>query len=60
MGNFPLLEIRNKEVEISFLDPKKVANQESLWKVSMLVLPLILLAILGFILFRYRTNKFGQ
>ncbi len=60
MGNFPLLEIRNKEVEISFLDPKKVANQESLWKASMLVLPLIILAILGFILFRYRINKFGQ
>jgi len=60
MGNSPLLEIRNKEVEISFLDPKKVANQESLWKASMLVLPLILLAFLGFILFRYRTKKFGQ
>ena len=38
MGNSQLLEIRNKEVEISFLDPKKVANQESLWKASMLVL----------------------
>jgi uncharacterized membrane protein len=60
MGNSSLLEIRNKEVGISFLDPKKVANQESLWKASMLVLPPILLAILGFILFRYRTNKFGQ
>ena len=60
MGNHSLLEIRNKEVEISFLDPKKVVNQENLWKASMLVLPPILIAFLGFILFRYRTNKFGQ
>lgn len=60
MGNHSLLEIRNKKVEISFLDPKKVANQENLWKASMLVLPPILIAFLGFILFRYRTNKFGQ
>ena len=60
MGNSQLLEIRNKEVEISFLDPKKVANQERLWKASMLISPLILLAFLGFFLFKYRTNKFGQ
>ena len=60
MGNSQLLEIRNKEVEISFLDPKKVANQESLWKASMLISPIILLAFLGFVLFKYRTNKFGQ
>jgi gliding-associated putative ABC transporter substrate-binding component GldG len=58
MDNSFLLEIRNKEVEISFLDPKKVANQKNLWKASMLVLPPILLVVLGFILFRYRTNKF--
>ncbi len=44
-----LINIRSKEIAIAFLDQQKIADQKTKWQVINIAIPLVLLAIFGFV-----------
>lgn len=53
-----LMELRNKKIKIAFLDKEKVFKNRVFWQVINVGLPLILLAIFGFIFTFYRKKRY--
>ncbi|MGZ0016609.1 gliding motility-associated ABC transporter substrate-binding protein GldG [Yeosuana sp. AK3] len=51
-----LINIRSKEIDVAFLDQQKISSQKTSWQVFNILLPLGLLAVLGF-LFNYIRKK---
>lgn len=54
-----LINIRTKEVKVSFLDPQKIAAQKTKWQLINIALPLLLLAIFGFAFNYIRRKKYS-
>ncbi len=55
-----LINIRSKEIAISFLDDQKVANEKTKWQLINIAVPLLLLAIFGFIFNYFRKIKYAK
>ena len=53
-----LINIRSKEIAIAFLDERKVASQKTKWQVINILLPLVLLALFGFVFNYIRKKKY--
>jgi len=53
-----LINIRTKEISIAFLDPQKVIQERTKWQVLNLLLPIVLLAIFGFLFSFLRKRKY--
>lgn len=55
-----LIEIRSKEVKISFLNVEKVVASKTLWQVINILVPLFILAIFGFLFSFIRKKKYRK
>lgn len=55
-----LINIRSKEIAIAFLDYKKIASEKTKWQLINILLPLILLAVFGFIFNYIRRKKYAK
>ncbi len=53
-----LINIRTKEINISFLDSEKTEKERTRWQLINIVLPLILLAIFGYLFNYFRKRKY--
>jgi len=53
-----LIHIRTKEVALQFLDPQKIENEKTKWQIVNIALPLIVLAIFGFVFSYVRKRKY--
>ena len=55
-----LINIRSKEIEVSFLDYKKVGVEKTKWQLINILLPLVLLGVFGFAFNFYRKKKYAK
>ena len=55
-----LINIRTKKIAIPFLDSQKTEEKRGLWQLVNLLLPLVILAIFGFIYNYYRKRKYSR
>ncbi|MFD0962583.1 gliding motility-associated ABC transporter substrate-binding protein GldG [Pseudofulvibacter geojedonensis] len=53
-----LLKVRNKEVKIPQLDVERIASEKRKWQIINMVIPLILLAVFGFVYNYIRKKKY--
>ncbi|GAA3512559.1 hypothetical protein GCM10022393_27920 [Aquimarina addita] len=53
-----LVEVRGKEIQVAFLDIKKVVDNKVFWQVINMIVPLILLGIFGFLFLFFRRRKY--
>jgi len=54
-----IINLRNKSLKINLLDKKKAFEERSFWQLFNIVLPLVLLAIFGFIFNYLRKRKYA-
>ncbi len=53
-----LINIRSKEMAVAFLDQQKIAAQKTKWQLINILLPLVLLALFGFVFNYLRKKKY--
>ncbi|MBR9845850.1 MAG: gliding motility-associated ABC transporter substrate-binding protein GldG, partial [Algicola sp.] len=54
-----LINIRTKEVALQFLDPQKIETERTKWQLINILLPLVFLALFGFLFNYYRRRKYS-
>lgn len=54
-----LLDVRTKEINIAFLDAQKTAQNKTQWQLISIVLPLLILALFGFVFNYIRRKKYA-
>lgn len=54
-----LLELRNKKIQLQFLDKEKAFSERTFWQIVNVVLPLVVLLIFGLIFTYIRKKKFS-
>lgn len=55
-----LIEIRSKEIHISFLNVEKVVENKTLWQVINILIPLLILMVFGFLFSFIRKKKYQK
>ena len=55
-----LINIRSKEIAVAFLNQQKITNQKNKWRLTNILLPLVLLALFGFIFNFIRKKRYGS
>ena len=55
-----LLQLRSREVKLRLLDKKRIATQQTKWKLTNVGLPLLLIMIAGLIQFYIRKKKYSK
>ncbi len=55
-----LINIRNKDIALSFLDASKTAKTINKWQALCLGLPLLLLLVLGFLFYSLRKRRYAR
>jgi ABC-2 type transport system permease protein len=55
-----LIEIRSKEIKVSFLNVEKVVASKTLWQVINILIPLLILVIFGFLFSFIRKKKYRK
>ncbi len=58
LDNDGLINIRSKEIAIAFMDQQKIADQKTKWQVINIAIPLVILAIFGFLFNFVRRKKY--
>ncbi|WP_033957967.1 gliding motility-associated ABC transporter substrate-binding protein GldG [Psychroserpens jangbogonensis] len=53
-----LIDIRTKDVALQFLDPQKIEKEKTKWQIVNIALPLVLLALFGFVFSYLRKRKY--
>ncbi len=53
-----LINIRSKEIAIAFLDQQKIADQKTKWQLINIAIPLVILALFGFVFNYIRRKKY--
>lgn len=53
-----LIDIRSKDINIAYLNPEAIDAEKTRWQIMNIALPLIILAIFGFIFVYLRKRKF--
>lgn len=54
-----LINIRSKEIAVAFLDQEKIVAQKTKWQLINILLPLLLLAVFGFVFNYLRKKKYA-
>ncbi|KAB1068668.1 gliding motility-associated ABC transporter substrate-binding protein GldG [Tamlana haliotis] len=54
-----LINIRSKEIAVSFLDQQKIAEEKTKWQIINILLPLVLLGLFGFVFNYIRKKKYA-
>ncbi|MBJ2172645.1 gliding motility-associated ABC transporter substrate-binding protein GldG [Aureibaculum sp. A20] len=54
-----LLELRNKKIQLQFLDKEKAYTERTFWQMINVILPLVILAIFGFVFTFLRKRRFS-
>ncbi len=54
-----LINIRSKEIAIPFLDSQKISTEKTKWQIVNILLPLVFLALFGFVFNFYRKKKYA-
>jgi gliding-associated putative ABC transporter substrate-binding component GldG len=54
-----LMNVRNKEVKIPFLDVERIADEKQKWQLINIVFPLFLLGVFGFLFNYFRKRKYS-
>lgn len=54
-----LLDLRNKKVQLQFLDKEKAYSERTFWQLINVVLPLVILLLFGFIFTYLRKRKYS-
>ncbi|MEP1489492.1 MAG: gliding motility-associated ABC transporter substrate-binding protein GldG [Algibacter sp.] len=54
-----LINIRSKEIVVAFLDQEKISAQKTKWQLINILLPLLFLAVFGFIFNSLRKKKYA-
>ncbi|NQY29518.1 MAG: gliding motility-associated ABC transporter substrate-binding protein GldG [Flavobacteriaceae bacterium] len=54
-----LMNVRNKEVKIPFLDVERISNEKQKWQLINIILPLLLLVVFGFLFNYFRKRKYS-
>ncbi len=54
-----LINLRSKTVEIAFLDQEKIGDSKSFWQVINVILPLLILAVFGWLFNYLRRKQYG-
>ncbi|MBC3847773.1 gliding motility-associated ABC transporter substrate-binding protein GldG [Winogradskyella echinorum] len=54
-----LINIRAKEINIAFLDADKIKDNKGKWQLINIVLPLVILALFGFVFNYFRKKKYA-
>ena len=60
MNDHELLKIRNKSISIPIFDLESVSQKSNRWRITLLILPLLLLAGIGTIFYRHRKSRYSQ
>ena len=60
MNDYDLLKIRNKSITLPIFDLESVSQKSNRWRITLLILPLILLGGIGTIFSRFRKSRYGQ
>ncbi|WP_282136236.1 gliding motility-associated ABC transporter substrate-binding protein GldG [Seonamhaeicola maritimus] len=55
-----LINIRSKEIAVAFLDQEKIASEKTKWQLVNIALPLVLLALFGFVFNFIRKKKYAS
>ena len=55
-----LINIRSKEIEVTFLNQEKIAEEKTGWQLLNIAFPIALLAIFGFIFNYVRQKKYAS
>ena len=55
-----VIEARGKEVKLRLLDSLRAKREQTKWQVINIVLPLVFLAIFGFVFFTLRKRKYAR
>ncbi|WP_432410987.1 gliding motility-associated ABC transporter substrate-binding protein GldG [Rasiella sp. SM2506] len=55
-----LINIRTKKIAVPFLDPQKTGTDRTQWQVINILLPLVLLALFGFLYSYFRKRKYTR
>ena len=55
-----LIDIRTKDVALQFLDPQKIEKEKTKWQIVNIALPLVLLALFGFVFSYIRKRKYTK
>ncbi|MGY0392214.1 gliding motility-associated ABC transporter substrate-binding protein GldG [Bizionia sp. KMM 8389] len=55
-----LINIRSKDISLAFLDYKKVAAEKTTWQIINIALPLVFLAVFGFLFNFFRKRKYAK
>ena len=54
-----LINLRAKEISVSFLDSENIKGNKVKWQLINIVLPLVLLCVFGFVYNYYRRKKYS-
>jgi len=54
-----LMNVRNKEVKIPFLDVERIADERQKWQLINILLPLLLLSVFGILFTYFRKKKYS-
>ncbi|QCX39161.1 gliding motility-associated ABC transporter substrate-binding protein GldG [Aureibaculum algae] len=54
-----LLELRNKKIQLQFLDKEKAYTERTFWQMINVILPLVILALFGFVFTFLRKRRFS-
>jgi len=54
-----LMNVRNKEVKIPFLDVERIAAEKKKWQLTNILFPLLLLGVFGFLFNYFRKRKYS-
>lgn len=60
MNDNSLLNMRNKDVSLRMLDMEIVGQKSNEWRIALLLFPLIILFVIGFIVLRLRISKHSR
>ncbi len=58
LDNDQVFLLKNKTLDIQYLDPEKIQNSKSFWKWFNFIIPLLIIWILCIIVFKIRHNKY--
>jgi ABC-2 type transport system permease protein len=53
-----LINVRNKEVKIPFLDIERIADEKRKWQLINILLPLLILGVFGILFNYFRKRKY--
>lgn len=60
LDNSGLINIRNRELKLAYLNPDKIEAEKSKWQALNIILPLVLLALFGFTFGYLRRKKYSK